>query len=375
MRNLSRKIIIAVIAPTIILSALLTGCSDPVRPEFKPPQYPSHEPRFIYERSIRSSADIREITTAMKFQFIATGTSDTATGLAKPFDIAVRKGIIYVSDTVQRSVVVFDAPTGKARYIGEQEGPGQLLKPLGIDIDKKGNLYVADVSDKNIKVYSENGDFLRSLNQRSLFDRPTGVAISPDGNTLYVIDSGGISSTRHHLHIFDAHTFELKRTVGKRGTDEGDFNLPIQVTTTPEGLVYVVDGGNFRVQVFSAEGDFISTFGSVGRRSGNFSRPKGIAADSDNNIYVSDSAFGNFQIFSSTGQLLLHVGDRGNRGGPGMFMLPSGIDVDEDGRVYFADQFFRKIDIFRPASITKEDGYLGSKYKDEVRAEIALRDQ
>jgi hypothetical protein len=40
-------------------------------------------------------------------------------------------------------------------------------------------------------------------------------------------------------------------------------------------------------------------------------------------------------------------------------MLPAGIDVDEDGRVYMVEQFFRKVDVFRPASITAEEGYIG----------------
>ena len=371
MRNLSHKIItIATILPIIVIGVTLTGCSSPNRPEFKPPQYPPQEPRFIYERTIRSSADVRETTAAMKFQFMATGSTDSAEGLAKPFGIAVKKGKIYVSDTVQRSVLLFDVPKAKTKYIGIEEGPGMLFKPLGIDIDHNGNLFVADITDKKIKVYTADGEFQRSLDGDAIFDRPTGVAVSPDGNRLYVVDSGGVSSTRHHLHIFDTNTFELIRTVGQRGTEPGNFNLPIQVATSPDGTVYVIDGGNFRVQSFTPSGEFIGTFGSAGRYSGNFSRPKGIATDSDNNVYVGDTAFANFQIFNSKGELLLHVGNRGNRGGPGMFMLPSGLEVDEDGRIYYADQFFRKIDIFRPASITAEDGYLGSKYKEKVQEEL-----
>ncbi|VAW89398.1 hypothetical protein MNBD_GAMMA18-679 [hydrothermal vent metagenome] len=374
MQYLPHKII-TITTPLLLLfiAITLSGCSGNKRADFKPPQYPDQDPRFIYERTIHDSSDIRDLTAAMKFQFLATGSTETSTGLAKPFGIAVRKGKVYVSDTVQRAVVLFDIPRGEAKFIGIDEGPGMLMKPLGIDVDSEGNLYVADITDKSIKIYTGDGEFIRKLEGRAIFDRPSGVAISPDGNTLYVVDSGGISSTRHHLHVIDVETFEIKRTVGKRGTEPGDFNLPIQVSTAPDGTVYVVDGGNFRVQSFTAEGDFISTFGVAGRYSGNFSRPKGISTDSDNNVYVGDSAFGNFQIFNPKGELLLFVGKRGNRGAPGEFMLTSGLEVDEDGRIYYADQFFRKIDIFRPTSITAEDGFLGTKYRDEVRK--AMKDE
>ncbi len=369
MQHLPRKIITTTI--TLLFAAIaLTGCSGETRPEFKPPQYPPEDPRFIYERTIYSGASIKDVTAAMKFKFLATGSTESETGLGKPFDIAVRKGKIYVSDTVQRAVILFDVPRGKTSFIGVKEGPGALMKPLGIDIDADGNLYVADISDKSIKVYDEEGKFLRKLEGRTLFDRPSGVAVSPDGKTIYVIDSGGISSTRHHMYVIDAETFEIKRVVGKRGKEPGDFNLPIQVATAPDGTVYVVDGGNFRVQSFTPEGDFRSTFGVAGRFSGNFSRPKGIATDSDNNVYVGDSAFGNFQIFNPDGELLLFIGRRSNDGRPGTFMLPSGLEVDEDGRIYYADQFFRKIDIFRPTSITSKDGYLGVDYRNKIRKEM-----
>lgn len=371
MRNLSRKIITTtLLLTTTAISVTLTGCSGvDERPEFVPPQYPDKEPRFIYERTIRSSADVRDVTAAMKLQFFATGTSESAIGLSKPFGVAVNKGRIYVSDTLQRAVIMFDVPRGEAKYIGVDEGAGSILKPLGIDFSATTDeLFVADISDKSIKIFDgTSGKFKRMHKDMALFDRLSGIAVSPDGSTVYAIDSGGVDSKRHHMHIFDANTFELKRTVGKRGKKPGEFNLPIQAATAPDGTVYVVDGGNFRVQSFTAEGDFIDQFGSAGRSSGNFSRPKGIATDKDNNIYVGDSAFGNFQIFNDKKQLLLFIGARGNRGGPGIFMLPSGIEVDEDGRIYYVDQFFRKLDVFRPAHLTIEDGYLGTRNREETR--------
>jgi DNA-binding beta-propeller fold protein YncE len=125
--------------------------------------------------------------------------------------------------------------------------------------------------------------------------------------------------------------------------------------------VYVVDGANFRVQIFESDGTYVDTFGTVGVYPGQFSRPKGVAADPDGNIYVTDTAFGNFQIFDADGQLLLFVGTRSETMEPARYMLPAGIGVDEDGRVYMVDQFFRKVDVFRPAAIGPGEGFLGAR--------------
>ena len=122
----------------------------------------------------------------------------------------------------------------------------------------------------------------------------------------------------------------------------------------------MVDGGNFRVQVFNRDGDFVQQIGKLGRQYGSFARPKGIALDPQGNIYVSDAAHGNYQIFDPDGELLLFVGTRSEKFERASYMLPAGIDIDEDGRVYIIDQYFRKLDIYRPAGLKEEEGFLGA---------------
>lgn len=356
----SRKLIWLGLAMTL----LLVGCSgEEVRQEETILAYPpAPEPaRFFYERTIRSSFDVKEVTGADKLKMFATGSLGTATGLGKPYGVAARKGRVYVTDTVKRGVLMFDVPGKNFKMIGT-EGPGQLMKPIGIDITKDGEIFVADNTAKRIVVFDEDGQFLRAFGNRSILSRPSGVAVSPDGLHAYVIDTGGVTTQEHHLYIFNAKTGELEKTIGTRGRADGDFNLALQVTTGDDGTVYVTDSGNFRVQAFNPDGSHKLSFGTVGRKIGNFARPKGISTDAEGNIYVVDSAFGNFQIFNNKAELLMFIGQRGQQSFPGLYMLPAGITVDEDGRVYLVDQFHRKVDIFRPATIEKDGGYLGGEH-------------
>ncbi|NOX75570.1 MAG: 6-bladed beta-propeller [Gammaproteobacteria bacterium] len=342
----------------------LAGCaSDDIRGPKKELIFPSPpaKARLTYELTLRSSFDVKEVTAADKLRQFATGSMGTATALGKPYGIAVRKGRVYVTDTVKRAVLMFDVPGRNFKMFGTK-GPGTLRKPIGIAVSSQDEIFVADNTGKRIVIFNTDGEFLRAFGDRTILRRPSGVAVSPDGNTAYVIDTGGIDTQEHHLYVFDAKTGELKQTIGTRGTQEGDFNLPLQVTTDAEGTIYVTDTGNFRVQAFNPDGSLKFAFGNVGRKSGNFSRPKGIATDSKGNIYVVDSAFGNFQIFDNKARLLMYIGQRGRQGGPANYLLPSGIAIDEDDRVYVADQFFRKVDVFRPSSLTAEQGYLGGEH-------------
>jgi len=349
---------------TLLLIALLTGCAgETIRPEAPELAYPPppDEPRFYFERTLTSSFDVKEVTAADNLRRFATGTMGTADGLGKPYGVAAHRGRVYVTDTVKRAIVMFDVPGKEFKLIGT-EGPGKLRKPIGIAVAKSGNIYVADNSARRAVVFDRDGNFLRAFGGRDLLIRPSGIAVSPDETRAYVIDTGGIGTQKHHLYIFDAQTGEHLKTIGTRGREEGNFNLALQVTTTPDGSVYVTDSGNFRVQAFDRDGNFKLAFGSVGRKSGQFSRPKGIASDKDGHIYVADAAFGNFQIFDGEGRLLMFIGDRSQIPGPGRYMLPAGIGVDEDGRVYIVDQFFRKVDVFRPAGLSKNQGYLGGEH-------------
>ncbi len=355
------------LAPAL-LANMFTGCAPiPVAPRRdagplvfpKPPD----EPRFIFERTIYTSADVVTDEQASQFRRLVTGEVRSGEGLAKPYAVAVHQGRIYLSDSVERFIKVFDVPQGRMLKIGAED-PGQLIKPLGIDVDRAGNLFVADAGAKAIVIYDRDGKFLRKIGggaKDNLFDRLASVTVDPKGDRLYVVDIGGVSSESHRVRVFDPLSGKHLFDFGKRGTGPGEFNLPRDVAVGREGQLYVVDGGNFRIQVFDRNGKYLQTFGRVGRQLGQFARPKEAATDKDGNLYVVDTAFGNIQIFNPDGDLLMFIGDRAEQDGPAKYMLPSGVYVDEDGRIYMVDQWFRKVDIFRPAALKAQDGYLGRK--------------
>ena len=76
---------------------------------------PPETPRFFFERTILGSADITVEDSESKWRRILTGEVDASTGFSKPFDVEACQGRIYVSDTVRRSVLVFDVPTSIVR--------------------------------------------------------------------------------------------------------------------------------------------------------------------------------------------------------------------------------------------------------------------
>jgi DNA-binding beta-propeller fold protein YncE len=319
---------------------------------------PPEQARFHFERTIMSSADITIEDRETKWKRILTGETDESTGFSKPFDVEACQGRIYVSDTVRRAVLMFDVPNAKFSEIGLDE-PGALRKPLGMAVDADCNLYVVDGTMRRVVVYDQDGNFLKAFGGMDMFERPSHVDVDAVAQYAYVVDTGGVSNELHRIRVFDIASGQHVFDIGERGSGRGQFNLPRDIAVGPDNRIYVVDGANFRVQVFEADGTFVKTFGSIGVYPGQFSRPKGVDTDPEGNVYVTDTAFGNFQIFDPRGQLLLFVGSRSESPAPAQYMLPAGIAIDEDGRVYMVDQFFRKVDVFRPADIGPNQGFLG----------------
>jgi DNA-binding beta-propeller fold protein YncE len=341
-------------AGVFALAALATACSTAPKEltekfQLVWPAAPD-KPRYYFERTIASSKDLAERSFADKLRHVATGEDERGQGLAKPFGVVVVDGRIFVGDTVGRRVVVYDL-AHKRFYDFGASGEGGLSKPLGIAADRRNHIYVVDSTAKKINVYDLDGKFITALGTGEQLDRPSGVAVNADGSRVYVVDTGGVGSTNHHVRVFDgasgAHLFDF----GSRGSEPGQFNFPKLATVGPDGSVYVTDAGNSRIEKFTADGQFLMAVGSRGRQTGQLSQPKGVAVDGQGKIFVVDAAFGNFQIFDPEGHLLMHVGERHEQGGPARYQLPAGIAADADGRIYVVDQFLKKIDVFRPAEL------------------------
>ncbi len=328
----------------------LPGCG-PVKEQLERPVWPPapDTARYEYYTSFRTNASLTGAGQSFLERLGGASQAEITPLFAKPYDVAARGGVVVVSDTVSRSVVMLLLPTKSIFRIGANMGDGQLAKPAGVAMDSEGRIYVADVTAKVVKVYEANGHYLMTVGGEALLDRPTDVAVNKDGSRIYVVDTGGVESMRHQVQVFDGEG-QYIRTIGRRGRADGEFNLPVQAAVNDLGDLYVLDAGNFRIQVFSEDGSFIRKWGGLGRNWGDFARPRGLAVDSEGLVYVVDAAFSNFQVFRDDGQLLLAIGE-GGVDEPGKYALLSGIAVDEMGWVYLVDQKYRKLDVIKKLDV------------------------
>ncbi len=104
--------------------------------------------------------------------------------------------------------------------------------------------------------------------------------------------------------------------------------------------------GNNRVSTFTPDGTFVSAFGSTGGGPGEFNEANGVAVDADGLIFVADFKNGRVQVFDpSVGAFLYQFGHRGK--GDGQFSDLSTVVVDDEGNLYAVDSTNGRIQKFR----------------------------
>ncbi len=260
-------------------------------------------------------------------------------------------------------ILEFD-PSGK---LLTSFGVGMFAYPHAFTIDAEGNLWTSDVNDKEtvlgmsaknadgvvmgqeVLKLSPTGKILMMLgkegvagNDNDTFDRPTGVAIAPNGD-IFVSD--GHSPNQHNSARIVKFTKDGRfiKTWGHKGAGPGEFNEPHDIFIGgSQNRVYVADRKNSRIQVFDQDGNFIAAWPQFGQ-------PNSVFVDKNDTIYVGAS-FPDPTARNKLGESRgIVIGDA--RDGSLKAFIPdpsdldkvqrgtsaSGIAVDDMGSVYAAD--------------------------------------
>ena len=108
-----------------------------------------------------------------------------------------------------------------------------------IAVSPEGLIYVSDYGSERIQVFGSEGQFLRQWTVREVWS----IDVDMEGNVYATL------STRSSIIKFDAEG-KILLSWGERGGSEGQFRQPMGIAIDSNGLIYVADYDNDRVQIF-----------------------------------------------------------------------------------------------------------------------------
>ena len=183
---------------------------------------------------------------------------------------------------------------GKARLVrviglGKGSGAEHFGDPEGIARHPdSGEIYVADEDNRRIVVYDSDGVLLRSWPVRH---DPESIGLLGDRAYVAFSKDGWIG-----CYSLDG---ELRFRFGDRGA--GATTTPEFILVSPDGLLYVTDQSDGRIQVYDAQGNHRFSIGSWGRGLGEFRDPEDLAFDPDGNLLVADGRNHRIQVLTRDG--------------------------------------------------------------------------
>jgi sugar lactone lactonase YvrE len=184
--------------------------------------------------------------------------------------------------------------------------------PASVAFDSKGHLWVLNRGPMPLVEFDANGKFIRAFGE-GLFTRTHGLRIDRDDN-IWVTDVGA------HIVMKFSPQGETLLTLGTKGQpgdwDEAGqsrhFNEPNDVITGRNGDLFVVQGhtagkGDPRVLKFDKSGHFTKSWGGRGTEPGKFTVAHGIALDANGLLWVTDRENQRIQIFDQDGKFVREV--------------------------------------------------------------------
>ena len=264
--------------------------------------------------------------------------------LNRPWGVAVANdGHIVVSEKDGDTVTILNRDGKKGKTFGLRNGIKNVKfsHSRGVAITPDKFILVAD--EHKIQKISMDGKCIESVGKEGSgpleFDCPCGIAISPTIGHIYIADSNN-----HRIQVLNP-DLTFSHTFGIHGFAVGQLNLPVHVAIDRQGLVYVTEYLNHRVQTFTPEGQVLCHF-----YTGQDKYPVGIAVDDNNLVYITESISqdqeGNrcVSIFTTDGQFIRAFGVYGSS--VGQFYFPNGITFDRDGFCYVCDMYKNRIVVY-----------------------------
>jgi DNA-binding beta-propeller fold protein YncE len=253
----------------------------------------------------------------------------------------------------------------------------------GITVDYKGNVWIGgnEGTDAQVLKFTKAGKFIMQIgkagqnkgsNDTENFGRAAKIFVDPKANEAYIADGYG----NKRVVVIDADTGKFKRYWGAYGNKPDDTNLGPYDPKAPhaqqfrnpvhcadlsnDGLLYVCDRPNDRIQIFKPDGTFVKEVFVATNTLGDGS-VWDIAFSKDPQqkyLYLADGKNEKIYIFDrATMEILTSFGDGGRQ--PGQWFAVHSIAVDSKGNIYTTETYegrrLQKFVYKGLAPVTKKD--------------------
>ena len=244
------------------------------------------------------------------------------------------KGNIFVIHRGPMSVMEFDPDGNFIRGFGD----GLFERAHGLRIDAEDNIWATDVASNLAYKFDPGGRLQMVLGVKGhsgewhpfghlrLLHEPNEAVVGPSGD-IFVLQGHGKAES---LVLKFDHDGNFIKSWGGKGSDPGQLNLPHSLVFDAQGLLYIADRNNARIQVFDADGNYIREWQQQGT-------PCGLFMGADQHIWLAHGHTGQIMKLDLNGKVVGAIADAGTGKIPGKYGEAHYIAVSPRDEVFVAD--------------------------------------
>jgi len=254
-------------------------------------------------------------------------------------------GNVYAVDTVSGRIQKFTAAGAfVAAWGGQGTADGQFVGLQDVAVDFAGNIYGLDLAGNQVQRFAPDGSFVTSwdvIGATEVISHsiPFGGIATDSSGDVYV------ASSAHGGVLVSDGAGNRKRTMDV--ASGASLNIPTGVDVDADGVTYVFDTFNRRIQLYDAAGQALDPIYGADTPDTVFrSLARGdVEVDSAGKLYVADFATGRIHRFAADGTFEYSFVVRDSSG---RMVLPGGIAIDAAGDIYVAGYYANVVLRFSP---------------------------
>ena len=257
--------------------------------------------------------------------------------LNSPLGVAVdSKDRIIVADTNNHRIQIFDSDGNFVSSFGSLgSGDGRFDSPSGVATDSNDRIIVADYDNHRVQIFDSDGNFVSSFDITHVGHNNFGTAsdVAVDSNDRIIV----AEANNHRIQVFDSdgtHQLTIDNDIfdpNDRRVDRDQIGNPAGVAVDSNDRIIVADGVIHRIHVFDSDGNFVSSFGSYIHPIGDFGHIADVAINSNDQIIATDSRNHRIHVFDSDGNFVSKFG--GTDYGEEKLNRPNSVAVDSKDRM------------------------------------------
>jgi len=277
----------------------------------------------------------------------------TDLGLSNPGGLAAKGDTVYIADTGNQRVVIYDIILDKTEILKHEE----FSSPVGVHVTSEGDIYVADSRAGAVFMFSEDLEFVRDFKRpvdpaygNHLSYSPMQVGVDRRGS-LYIVSEGlgdgviQLNNNGEFLGFFTSNKTQisfLEKLQDVIFTDEIKQKLFPRLPPIFSAIYVKEETGLVYTTAFNSPGNAVKKHNIAGTNMlGNIvdlkENPVAITVDAAGTIYVGYRR-GTIAVFTGEGKLLFRFGaDSGRTDISGLFNRLSGLCVDVRGNIWAVD--------------------------------------